>query len=124
MYKRIAMTVCFFYISLYFSGCVSAKTETTQVHLIHDDALPWDDSVGDFTDKLDIKPETAVKMAELLLLDVTPEQLKDKKRNLHKIADKDIYVISYISKENVLGGDINIAIHSKTGEVLKMWAGE
>jgi hypothetical protein len=88
------------------------------------DDIPWDEEVGDFTNQLEIQPETALKIAELLLVDYSENILNDKTPVLFTVENEDIYVISYILTERQPGGDINIAINSKTGEVLKMWAGE
>lgn len=88
------------------------------------DSVPWDDDMGDFTDKIIISPETAIKIGELILTNGNPNKLNDvPNREVKKIINSDIYVVSYYNKD-MLGGDYSMAINRKTGEVLKAWAGE
>ncbi|MDR1688448.1 MAG: hypothetical protein LBS21_07535 [Clostridiales bacterium] len=99
--------------------------EEIEIQKIKYDDVPWDESPGDFTDELDIGPETAVKIAEFLLTENDPNRLNDMVFQLIEfIEDENIYVIHFWESDNAPGYSISIAIHSKTGAVLKMWAGE
>jgi len=95
------------------------------VKTIDYDAVPWDDPIGDFTHKLTITPEMAVKLSELYLTEINPDVLEENKSvSVRIIEENDICVINYAHYPPILGGDISIAINLKSGEVLKMWAGE
>ena len=129
MFRKKEIALCIFCIVLFISVCVSANAENKekegiQVRTINYDDIPWEESVGDFTNKLNISPETVLKLSELYLLEIHPEMIENKSPTIQMIKDSDIYVISYGTIPIQAGGDINIAIHSRTGEVLKMWAGE
>ena len=66
----------------------------------------------------------ALKLAALYLAEVNLIITEDKNVSVQKVKERDIYVITYLPNPLQLGGDINVALHSKTGEVLKMWSGE
>ena len=94
------------------------------VQAINYDDIPWNESIGDFTHDLIITPEMALKLSELYLAEIDPNMLKDKSVSVQTINDSDICIIIYAPYPSKLGGDISIAINLKSGEVLKMWAGE
>ena len=94
------------------------------MQIINYDDVPWDESIGDFTNDLIITPEMALKLSELYLTEINPSMLEDKSASVQTIRDSDVYIITYIPEPTKLGGDISIAINFKTAEVLKMWAGE
>jgi len=89
------------------------------------DSIPWDDPIGDFTHTLDMSPETAIEIAKLVLSDTVsgPRELEDRIILLGKVDGRDIYVVT-LGIEGMVGGCLSVAINSKTGEILKMWAGE
>ena len=39
-------------------------------------------------------------------------------------AKKEVWLLTYTPGKEILGGDINIAIYKKTGEIKKIWFGE
>lgn len=103
---------------------VTIIDENDIIKVAYDD-VPWEEDVGDFTNEVEISPETAMRIGELLLLQDNPSALDDKpSRSIEKIIDKDIYIVTYSKGDEWVGGCYSIAINYKTCEILKIWAGE
>ena len=132
MRKHILLTILILVLTT-LTACannVDASIENTgeevkiSVQTINYDDVPWDESIGDFTHDLIITSEMALKLSELYLAEINPSMLEDKSVSVQIIKDSEICVITYAHYPSKLGGDISIAISLKSGEVLKMWAGE
>jgi len=122
-----------FLLCIFLTACTVAPNDNLKnqdgdvslfVEAINYDDVPWNESIGDFTHDLFITPELALKLAALYLAEVNLIITEDKNVSVQKVKESDIYVITYLPNPLQLGGDINVALHSKTGEVLKMWSGE
>lgn len=101
------------------------KIDEKDISEVGYDYVPWKEDIGDFTNKVDISPETAIRIGELILLQDNPNALDDKpSRSVKKIIDSDLYIVTYSKGDEWVGGCYSMVINYKTCEVLKIWAGE
>jgi hypothetical protein len=128
MKKYPLVAVCLLGMLYCFASCANNNNESAEVDdemgFLEYKDIPWNDPIGDFTDRLEISEGTAQKIAELVLLDTGHNSLANLASSVAFLEDEKIFVVSYYPKEIMAGGDINVAIKATTGEILKMWSGE
>lgn len=108
-------------------GCIFAeKKERMEIHLetIAYNDIPWQETVGDFTHKLQIDMEVAEEIANLIFKQMKPDIMSSTDSYVYAVKDTDIVVVSRMPNNGAVGGDYNIAIDCSTGKILKMWCGE
>lgn len=50
--------------------------------------------------------------------------LTDTKFAVYELKDKDVFVVSRIPCDEILGGDYNVALSKTDGRIIKVWSGE
>ena len=69
--------------------------------------------------------EIANQYADIIIKETLKKNINDyKTTKVNYDSNKKIWIISYYVDDETIGGDINIAISKKDGEVYKVWFGE
>lgn len=83
------------------------------------------DGIGEYNEDIIKTANDARAISSVIIQNILAEDIRQ--YNICKVSydrNSEIWVVHYLVDEFTLGGDCNIAMSKKTGEVLKIWYGE
>lgn len=132
MVKKILLAM-FILGTVTFVGCSSEvrEKESMQQILKTDNSYTFDankirqSGAGINGEEIIIDKTIALEYSNMILEKVLKKDINEYKEvNINYDSKKEVWILTYGWEEETLGGDINIAIDKKTGEVLLIWSGE
>ena len=80
---------------------------------------------GIYTEKIISNKRIALEYSNMILEKILEKDINEYKEvNISYDTKKEIWVLTYSLGKETLGGDVNVAIEKKRGEILLIWLGE
>ena len=122
---------CLIFLMCGFYGCKHSnkivETEGIKDEGEFEGLVDWDIDLENKVGAMNIiiDESLALEIGNAVLKSVYGNDMMENTRfHVCELQGRNIYVVSRIPKEEILGGDKNVAIDKMNGQILKIWAGE